>query len=114
MSDTCIFCKIARREIPAQEVARDERVVAFHDLNPQAPTHVLVIPTEHAADLGEFTARGDAQTAARLLEVAAEIGESFGPQGYRLVINTGSHAGQTVFHLHVHVLAGRAMGWPPG
>lgn len=110
----CIFCKIARKEIPAREVLRDEHVVAFHDLNPQAPTHVLVIPVEHAAHLSEFAAQKNAAAAARLLEAAAEVGRQFGRDGYRVVTNEGRDAGQSVDHLHLHVLAGRQLGWPPG
>ncbi|GAC1577695.1 MAG: histidine triad nucleotide-binding protein [Candidatus Elarobacter sp.] len=111
---TCIFCKIARKEIPADEVLRDEHVVAFHDRNPQAPTHVLVIPTEHAAHLSDFTSRADDLRAARLLSAAAEIGKRFGANGYRVVVNEGEDGGQTVHHLHAHVLAGRHLTWPPG
>ena len=114
MSDDCLFCKIVRKEINAKEVLRDEHVVAFHDLNPQAPAHVLVVPTVHADHLSEFVAQGNAAAAARLLAAAAEIGRQFGPNGYRVVINEGRDAGQSVFHLHAHVLAGRAMAWPPG
>lgn len=114
MHEDCLFCKIVRKQIPAQEVLRDDHVVAFHDLNPQAPTHVLVIPTRHAASLSAFAALGDAAAAERLLGAAGEIGTRFGPDGYRVVINEGPDAGQSVFHLHAHVLAGRALGWPPG
>jgi histidine triad (HIT) family protein len=114
MSDSCIFCKIVRREIAADEVLRDEHVVAFRDRNPQAPTHVLVIPTVHAEHLSAFAALGHGEAAARLVTAAAELGKRFGPDGYRVVINEGVDGGQTVFHLHAHVLAGRAMGWPPG
>jgi histidine triad (HIT) family protein len=110
----CIFCKIVSKEIPAQEVLRDENVVAFHDLNPQAPTHVLVVPTEHAAHLSDFSASATDQRAARLLNAASEIGRRFGRDGYRVVINEGPDGGQTVGHLHAHVLAGRHMKWPPG
>lgn len=112
--DTCIFCKIVRGEIPAKEVLRDEHVVAFHDLNPQAPTHVLVIPTAHAPHLSAFAAAAGGAQAARLLTAAAELGQRFGPSGYRVVINEGDDGGQTVHHLHAHVLAGRRMAWPPG
>jgi histidine triad (HIT) family protein len=114
MSDNCIFCKIVRKEIPAQEVLRNDRVVAFHDLTPQAPVHVLVIPTQHAEHLSDFAAQGNAGTADALLAAAAEIGKRFGPGGYRVVINEGPDAGQSVFHLHAHVLAGRHLTWPPG
>jgi len=110
----CIFCKIVRKEIPADEVLRDAHVVAFRDLNPQAPTHVLVIPTAHAPDLSAFTGGARAESAARLLGAASEIGRRFGTNGYRVVINEGSDAGQSVHHLHAHVLAGRFLSWPPG
>jgi len=110
----CIFCKIVRKEIQADEVLRDEHVVAFRDLNPQAPTHVLVIPTEHAAHLSDFTQSASGDAAARLLGAASEIGRRFGPGGYRVVMNEGPDAGQTVHHLHAHILAGRHMSWPPG
>lgn len=114
MSAGCIFCKIVRIEIPAREVLRDEHVVAFHDLNPQAPVHVLVVPVEHADHLSDFADQGRADVAARLLTVAAEIGRRLGPAGYRVVVNEGSDGGQTVHHLHFHVLAGRSLSWPPG
>jgi len=114
MHEDCLFCKIVRKQIPAKEVLRDEHVVAFHDLNPQAPTHILVIPTVHAEHLSAFAAAGNAAAADRLLSAAAEIGTRFGPGGYRVVINEGPDAGQSVFHLHAHVLAGRPLGWPPG
>jgi histidine triad (HIT) family protein len=114
VTESCIFCKIVRREIAADEVLRDEHVVAFRDLSPQAPVHVLVIPTEHAAHLSAFAAQGNTVVAARILTAAAEIGTRFGPDGYRVVINEGADAGQSVFHLHAHVLAGRPLHWPPG
>jgi histidine triad (HIT) family protein len=114
MNDNCIFCKIVRKEIAAKEVLRNDHVVAFHDLTPQAPVHVLVIPTQHAEHLSEFATQGNAGTADALLAAAAEIGTRFGPGGYRVVINEGPDAGQSVFHLHAHVLAGRSLGWPPG
>jgi histidine triad (HIT) family protein len=114
MNENCLFCKIVRKEIPAKEVLRDDQVVAFHDLNPQAPVHVLVIPTVHAQHLSDFAAQGNAAAAARLLAAAAEIGTRLGPGGYRVVMNEGRDGGQTVGHLHAHVLAGRPMTWPPG
>ena len=114
MSEDCLFCKIVRAEIPAQEVLRNEHVVAFHDLTPQAPVHVLVIPTEHAGALSEFAAQKNAVVAEALLAAAAEIGKRFAPGGYRVVINEGPDAGQSVVHLHAHVLAGRSLAWPPG
>lgn len=112
--ENCIFCKIARGEIPAKEVHRDEHVVAFHDLNPQAPVHVLVIPTEHAQHLSDFAASAADETAGRLLRTAAQIGRDLGADGFRVVMNEGPDGGQTVSHLHAHVLAGRRMTWPPG
>lgn len=115
MNEQCVFCKIARGEIPAQEEFRDADVVAFRDLNPQGPHHVLVIPTLHASHLSEFTTQADPRLASRLLAVAAELGKRLGgDRGYRVVINEGVDGGQTVFHLHLHVLAGRAFAWPPG
>lgn len=113
MAADCIFCKIVRKEIPADEVLRDDDVVAFRDLNPQAPTHILVIPTVHADHLSDFMAQ-DAPKATRLLAAAAELGKRFGRDGYRVVMNEGPDGGQTVHHLHAHVLAGRHMSWPPG
>jgi histidine triad (HIT) family protein len=114
LDPTCIFCKIVGGEIPADEVLRDEHVVAFRDLNPQAPAHVLVIPTTHAPHLSAFVAQADAAAAARLLAAIAELGRRFGPDGFRVVMNEGPDAGQTVHHLHAHVLAGRHLTWPPG
>lgn len=110
----CIFCKIASGTIKADEVARDETAVAFRDLNPQAPHHVLVIPLAHATHLSEFAAGHSAADLAHLFALAARIGTRLGPDGYRVVVNEGPDAGQSVFHLHLHVLAGRTMGWPPG
>lgn len=114
LDPNCIFCKIVQKQIPAKEVLRDEHVVAFHDLNPQAPVHVLVIPTEHAAHLSDFTTSATGERAARLLSAASEIGRRLGTNGYRVVMNEGDDGGQTVHHLHAHVLAGRHMTWPPG
>jgi len=110
----CLFCKIVRKEIPANEVLRDEYVVAFRDLNPQAPTHVLVVPTIHADHLSDFASKADGVQVTRFLQAAAELGTRFGPNGYRVVMNEGPEAGQTVHHLHAHVLAGRRLSWPPG
>ena len=111
---SCLFCKIVRKEIAADEVMRDEHIVAFRDLNPQAPTHILVVPTEHAAHLSDFAGSANGDRAMRLLSAASEIGRRFGPNGYRVVMNEGDDGGQTVHHLHAHVLAGRRMTWPPG
>jgi histidine triad (HIT) family protein len=111
----CIFCKIAAGEIPAQLVYEDEAAVAFRDINPQAPTHVLVIPREHVASLAEAE-EGHGSLLGRLLLAAARVArdEGLDESGYRTVINTGAGAGQSVFHLHLHVLGGRPLKWPPG
>ncbi len=110
----CLFCKIIAGEIPSKKVFEDDRVFAFRDINPQAPTHVLVIPRKHIASLVE--AAGDDQELLGYLHlVAAKIGASEGLSGgFRTVMNIGSDGGQTVDHLHVHLLGGRAMSWPPG
>ena len=114
MSDT-IFSKIVRREIPADIVYEDDEVLAFRDLNPQAPVHVLFIPKQPLATLDDATA-GDAELLGKLLLATAAYAkqEGFAGQGYRIVINTNEDGGQTVYHLHVHLLAGRRMHWPPG
>ena len=113
MSD-CIFCRIAAGTIPATVVARNEHVMAFRDLNPQAPTHVLVVPRSHYADAAEL-AHHEPATMAGLVAVAAAVADDEGLDGqYRMVLNTGEEAGQSVFHTHLHLLGGRSMGWPPG
>jgi histidine triad (HIT) family protein len=110
----CIFCEIAAGDVPAKIVHRGGGVVAIEDLNPQAPTHLLVMPVTHHANVHALAAEDPALTA-RLIEVAARLGrERGGDEGFRLVVNTGREGGQTVDHLHVHVLAGRRMNWPPG
>ena len=113
MADDCLFCRIIRGEIPAKLVYESPEVVAFRDINPQAPTHILVIPREHVPSLNQAT---DAAMLGRLSLVAAELAkkEGIADAGYRTVINTNAAAGQTVFHVHLHLLGGRAMGWPPG
>jgi histidine triad (HIT) family protein len=114
MGDT-IFGKIVRREIPADIVYEDDDVLAFRDLNPQAPVHVLFVPKRAIATLNDATA-ADADLLGKLLLAAAAYAkrEGFDKEGYRTVINCNEHGGQTVFHLHVHLLAGRRMTWPPG
>ena len=114
MSDT-IFAKIANGEIPADVVYEDEHVVAFRDVSPQAPTHVLVIPRKAIPTLNDVT-EADAELVGRLFIAAAKVAaaEGIAEQGYRTVVNCNAAAGQTVFHLHVHVLGGRPMRWPPG
>jgi histidine triad (HIT) family protein len=116
MSDaSCLFCKIIRGEIPADLVHSDEVCVAIRDIDPKASTHVLVIPREHMESLNEATHR-DEEMLGHLLRIGARIAneEGHSDDGYRIVINTGAGAGQSVFHLHIHVLAGRPMNWPPG
>lgn len=110
----CLFCKIVAGEIPADVVHESETTLAFRDLSPQAPTHVLVIPRSHYPNAAAL-AQGEPATAAHLFDAAREIAEAEGlANGYRLVFNTGPEAHQTVFHAHLHVLGGRPMGWPPG
>jgi histidine triad (HIT) family protein len=111
----CLFCDIASGEIPAKTVREGSRAIAFRDINPQAPTHVLVIPREHYATLAEIAAAGDGlleDVAALAARVAEDEGVAEG--GYRVVFNTGPDAGQTVHHVHAHVLGGRPLDWPPG
>jgi histidine triad (HIT) family protein len=111
----CLFCRIANREVPAVIVYEDERVLAFNDINAQAPTHVLVIPRRHIASLNDLAAADDAvvgEVVRRAAAIANEQGLSAG--GFRTVFNTGREAGQTVFHIHLHLLGGRPMTWPPG
>ena len=111
----CIFCRIVDRQAPAKIVFEDETVVAFEDLNPQAPVHLLVVPRRHLPSLKEATAE-DEPLLGHLFTVAANLARERGleTKGYRTVINNGSGAGQSVFHLHVHVLGGRVFRWPPG
>ena len=110
----CLFCKMVAGEIPATKVHETDASFAFRDLHPQAPTHVLVIPKSHHATLADLAA-GEPSVVADLATTAAAVAEQEGlDQGYRVVFNTGPHAGQTVFHVHGHVLGGRSLGWPPG
>lgn len=110
----CLFCRIAEGSLPAQIVHREDGIVAFRDVAPQAPTHILVIPTRHIASAAALT-DADRELAGRLLIAAARIAEQAGLQaGYRLVTNIGQHGGQSVDHLHLHILGGRRMSWPPG
>src|SRR3954451_19097635 len=114
MSD-CLFCRIVKREIPASIVYEDDEVVAFNDINPQAPTHVLVVPKRHIASLNDLQAADDSivgELVRRAAALAKERGLS--ERGFRTVFNTNREAGQTVFHIHLHLLGGRAMTWPPG
>ena len=113
MSD-CLFCKIRDKQIPAQIVAENEHALAFRDIGPQAPTHVLVIPKKHLASLNE-AAPEDAALLGEIVLLARQIANDAGlTGGYRTVFNTGPDAGQSVFHLHLHLLGGRKLAWPPG
>jgi histidine triad (HIT) family protein len=111
--DSCLFCRIVRKEIPAKVIHEDEHTLAFRDIDPKAPTHVLVIPKQHVATLNDVS---DPALVGRLLVAAKEIAaaEGIADSGYRTVVNCGAGAGQTVFHLHLHLLGGRGLGWPPG
>jgi histidine triad (HIT) family protein len=113
--ESCLFCQIITGEIPGELVHQDVRCVVIRDINPQAPTHVLVIPREHLDSLDDASQKDEALLG-HLLRVGARVAndEGHAEGGYRTVINNGSGAGQSVFHLHVHVLAGRTMHWPPG
>ena len=114
MSDDCLFCKIVAGDVPAEIVHESEHAVAFRDLNPQAPTHVLVIPRRHEPDLASLV-RADPDATVGLVRAVADVADAEGlSAGYRTVFNTGAEAHQTVFHCHAHVLGGRSMGWPPG
>jgi histidine triad (HIT) family protein len=111
----CIFCKIARGETPSKIVFQDDKLVAFRDVSPQAPTHILIIPVRHMATIKELTQQdramvGDMVLLANQLAAAEGLSED----GYRLVLNCGPHGGQTAYHLHLHLLGGRQMHWPPG
>jgi histidine triad (HIT) family protein len=114
MSD-CLFCRIVKREIPASIVYEDDQVVAFNDINPQAPTHVLVVPKRHIASLNDLQAEDD-QIVGEMVRRAATLAKERGlsERGFRTVFNTNRDAGQTVFHIHLHLVGGRTMTWPPG
>lgn len=109
----CLFCKIIAGEIPSKKVYEDETVYAFYDIDPQAPTHFLVIPKDHIASCGEITPE-NAHVAAHCFEVISKVTKDLGISEFRVVSNCGESAGQSVRHLHFHVLAGRDMSWPPG
>lgn len=113
MSDNCLFCKIVRGEIPADKLYEDEDILAFRDIAPQAPVHFLIVPRKHIngpSDVGP----DDERLAGRMIRMAGEIAAREGIDQYRLVLNNGPSAGQTVFHIHLHVMGGRNMAWPPG
>jgi len=111
--DDCLFCKVVAGTIPAQIIYSDDDAVAFEDINPQAPTHTLIVPRHHVAGLKGLS-HADGDLMGRLLVVASQLARKKGLESFRTVINTGPGAGQTVFHLHLHLLGGRPMGWPPG
>jgi histidine triad (HIT) family protein len=112
-AEDCLFCKIVAGDIPGDVVLSDDRVVAFRDVNPVAPTHVLVVPRDHAENAAA-TAATDPALMGELVAAAAEVASREGLDDYRLVLNTGADVGQSVFHTHLHVLGGRSMTWPPG
>ena len=111
--EDCIFCKLAAGEIPGEIVHTTERTVAFRDLNPQAPLHVLVVPKDHFPTAADLAAR-DPAASSELVTTAAAVATAEGYDDYRIVYNTGAAVGQSVFHTHLHLLAGRPMTWPPG
>ena len=115
MAQDDLFCKIARGDIPADIVYQDEGLVAFRDINPQAPTHILIVPKKHLTDIQEITEK-DADLLNRIFLVAAKLArqEGIAETGFRLVVNNGPDAGQSVQHIHFHLLGGRGLGWPPG
>ncbi|HEX8143450.1 MAG TPA: histidine triad nucleotide-binding protein [Pyrinomonadaceae bacterium] len=115
MEQDCLFCRIVAGEMPSDITYQDERCIAFRDINAQAPVHLLVIPREHLDSLDDASQKDEA-TLGHLLRVAARVAneEGLSESGYRTVINTGAGAGQSVFHLHMHVLGGRPLSWPPG
>ena len=112
---TCLFCRIASGEIPASRVYEDTDVVAFNDINPQAPLHVLVIPKQYIATTNDLS-EADEALVGKLVRTAAALAaqKGYADRGYRVVFNCNAEAGQTVFHIHLHLLAGRNLGWPPG
>lgn len=114
MSD-CLFCRIIRGELPSKKAYEDDRCVVIHDIQPGAPVHLLVLPRKHIPTMTELEAH-DAELGGHLLRVGAKVAEDHGvtQSGYRLVFNNGPDAGQSVFHIHLHVIGGRALGWPPG
>ena len=112
-AEDCLFCKIVAGEVPGDLVLTTDQVVAFRDVNPAAPTHVLVVPRDHQPNAAATTA-ADPEAVGRLVAAAAQVADRERLTDYRLVLNTGAGAGQSIFHTHLHVLGGREMGWPPG
>ena len=113
MSDSCLFCKIIKGEIPADKLYEDDDILAFRDIAPQAPVHFLVIPKKHINGPSDITSE-DEQLIGKVIRMGGEIARQEGLGHYRVVVNNGEEAGQTVFHVHMHVLGGRGMSWPPG
>ena len=115
MSEDCLFCKLISGEIPATEVYRDDDIFAFEDINPIAPTHILVIPIKHLNDVKSAN-EDDQELLGKMLLIANQIATEKGlaEDGFRYVINTGKNGGQTVYHLHLHIIGGRSLSWPPG
>lgn len=114
VKEGCVFCGIVQGEVSADVIYRGDQVTAFHDRNPQAPVHVLIVPNRHIRGVAEAE-REDEPVLGRLFTVARQLAEELGVgEGYRLVVNNGPQAGQSVFHLHMHLLGGRRLGWPPG
>jgi histidine triad (HIT) family protein len=112
---SCLFCKIIAGEIPSKKVYEDDQLYAFEDINPQAPLHALIVPRQHIATVNDLTAKDDGLVGSMIRRAAALAQErGFDESGYRTVFNCNSHAGQSVFHVHLHVLGGRALSWPPG
>ena len=111
----CLFCRIIRKEIPASVVYEDDRLLVFNDINPQAPLHALVVPKRHIASLNDLSSSDDG-IVGEMVRCAAAVArdKGYADRGYRTVFNTNAEAGQTVFHIHLHVLAGRGLSWPPG
>jgi len=115
MSENCIFCKIIAGEIPSEKIYQDDTVTAFRDIHPVAPTHVLIVPNKHIASVNDLTEE-DEQITGRMLTIAQKLAvqEGIGGNGYRLIVNTGPHGGQVVFHLHLHLIGGQKMRHPMG
>lgn len=109
----CLFCKISRKEIPSDIVFEDDNVLAFKDITPQAPVHILIIPKLHLSTTSEINV-SNSHLAGKIIEIASKLGKELSPEGYRLVFNCGEIAGQSVFHIHCHLLGGRKFNWPPG
>ena len=113
MSDNCLFCKISKGEIPADILFEDDEVLAFRDIAPQAPVHFLVIPKKHISGPSAVTERDD-HLIGKMMRVGSQVAQKEGVEQYRVVFNNGEQAGQTVFHMHMHILGGRSLTWPPG